>query len=70
MDFTFRIHDYKVGPKVIISDVWGGANRRELLFIMGSSGAGKSSVLDVITGRLVSPGATMRARVQLDGAPL
>ncbi|KAJ3038907.1 hypothetical protein HDV00_012829 [Rhizophlyctis rosea] len=57
--------DSKVKPRAILDDVSGTVASGELLAIMGSSGAGKSSLLNVLAGRF-SVG-TVTGEIKLDG---
>jgi ABC-type multidrug transport system ATPase subunit len=51
----------------ILDNVWGEVPRGETTAIMGSSGAGKSSLLNVLAGRAMSRGRiTVQAQVRLD----
>eukprot|EP00546_Thalassionema_frauenfeldii_P015699 CAMPEP_0178912098 /NCGR_PEP_ID=MMETSP0786-20121207/10067_1 /TAXON_ID=186022 /ORGANISM="Thalassionema frauenfeldii, Strain CCMP 1798" /LENGTH=564 /DNA_ID=CAMNT_0020584629 /DNA_START=254 /DNA_END=1951 /DNA_ORIENTATION=+ len=58
-------------PKKILNNVWGEAKEGELSAIMGSSGAGKTSLFNVLAGRVKSAGLiTVESDIRLGGAPV
>ena len=52
-----------IKPKVILSECWGAVHSGEVCAILGPSGAGKTSMLNVLAGRTIS---TRYASVQCD----
>jgi len=50
-DIEWNAINFKVGNKVILNDVWGKVSSRQVCAIMGPSGSGKSSLLNVLAGR-------------------
>jgi len=62
----FRRGHTSVSSKTILDDVSGVANPGQLLSIMGPSGGGKTSILNVLAGRIKPAQGTVR----LNGQPL
>jgi len=48
--------DFRAGETMILNKVWGTVKSGEVCCIMGASGAGKSSLLNVIAGRSTTSG--------------
>ena len=62
---NIRVVDGNVRMKQILNDVSGYAKPKEMLAIMGSSGCGKTSLLNVLAQRLaLTPGALMEGAVK------
>lgn len=52
---------------MILNDVWGEVPKKEVTAIMGGSGAGKTSLLNVLAGRIRSGGRlSLKASIRLD----
>eukprot|EP01083_Nonionella_stella_P295596 1004584_1 len=57
--------------KDLLQDVWGECPKKEITAIMGPSGAGKTSLLNIIAGRSRTGGAlTVTADVRLNNSPV
>mmetsp|Transcript_34033 Transcript_34033/g.96406 ORF Transcript_34033/g.96406 Transcript_34033/m.96406 type:complete len:193 (-) Transcript_34033:2071-2649(-) len=70
VDFAVRRYTVKTRSgerKEILSDVYGSANKGELMGIMGPSGAGKSTLLDTVAGVRPQPNAQHDSVVLLNG---
>ncbi len=55
-DISWRDLNFKVGDKSVLSNCWGNVAANEVCAIMGPSGSGKSSLLNVLAGRSSSTG--------------
>ena len=53
--------------KTIVNDISGGVKSGETLAILGPSGAGKTSLLNILTLNAISPGATCYGKCTLNG---
>jgi ABC-type multidrug transport system ATPase subunit len=61
---------FRVGEKKILQDCWGDVPNGRLMAIMGPSGSGKSSLLNVLAGRstsIASADIEVRGRVEVGG---
>lgn len=57
--------------KEILKDVWGTAKSGETTAILGASGAGKSSLFSILTGRVKSRGkVSVEHNIRLNGVPV
>lgn len=57
----------KSEPRALLSNVWGEVPKKEITAILGPSGAGKTSLLNILSGRARSGGKiTIAADVRLD----
>lgn len=67
-DIEWEDVSFKVGNNVILNKVWGKVNAGNLMCIMGPSGSGKSSLLNVLAGRSASTtGITIEGTVKVAG---
>ena len=68
----FTVTDAKGEKKVVLQDVAGRASPGTCTAIMGASGAGKTSLLNVLAARIVDGRANceVSATTKLNGAPL
>lgn len=63
-NFNFVVND----TKQVLTDVWGKVESGKICAIMGSSGAGKSSLLNIIAGRSASaPGIKISGKMTVGG---
>eukprot|EP00931_Biecheleriopsis_adriatica_P008404 TRINITY_DN109599_c0_g1_i1.p1 TRINITY_DN109599_c0_g1~~TRINITY_DN109599_c0_g1_i1.p1 ORF type:complete len:625 (+),score=149.82 TRINITY_DN109599_c0_g1_i1:59-1933(+) len=75
-NFTWKNVTYGVGKgnkaKQILADISGSLSSGEVCALMGPSGAGKTSLLNVLAGRIRSKGAGQRVEgsMLLDGNPI
>ena len=53
--------------KTIVNDISGGVKSGEILAILGPSGAGKTSLCNILTLNAISPGATCYGKCTLNG---
>lgn len=53
-DLKWKNINFNVGDKKILTDCWGEVKAGETCAVMGASGAGKSSLLNVLAGRSAS----------------
>lgn len=57
----------KSEPRALLSNVWGEVPKKEITAILGPSGAGKTSLLNILSGRARTGGKiTIEADVRLD----
>ncbi len=70
-DIEWNAINFKVGNKVILDNVWGKVNAGQVCAIMGPSGSGKSSLLNVLAGRS-APTITNKisGNIMVDGKPI
>lgn len=67
-DLKWMNVDFKVKDKQILKDCWGHVPSGSICAIMGGSGAGKSSLLNVLAGRSApAPGTSITGRVNVSG---
>ena len=71
-DFTWNTVNFTVnqagGTKSILKDCWGNVPSGNLCAVMGPSGSGKSSLLNVLAGRSSSaPGITVAGKIRVGG---
>ncbi|GAX22290.1 ATP-binding cassette, subfamily G (WHITE), member 2 [Fistulifera solaris] len=60
----------KIPDRRILQNVWGEVPKKETTAIMGSSGAGKTSLMNVLSGRTASGGnVQVKANITLDQVP-
>eukprot|EP00438_Fugacium_kawagutii_P014394 Skav221734 [mRNA] locus=scaffold542:423455:424120:- [translate_table: standard] len=63
--------DMKKGKKTILDDISGSMKGGEVCALMGPSGAGKTSLLNVLAGRVRSRGkVSVNGSILLDGNPI
>jgi hypothetical protein len=58
-DISWSSVNFTVKGKTILSNAWGDVKQGEVCAVMGPSGSGKSSVLNVLAGRSSSGGDTL-----------
>ena len=75
--FAFRV-TYKIpthskdgglADRMILDDVYGCAHSGEIMAIMGASGSGKTSLLNVLAGRVPTGGKLEKCALYIDGNP-
>jgi ABC-type lipoprotein export system ATPase subunit len=67
-DLRWSFVNYSVGKKQILHNCWGEVKSKQICAIMGLSGAGKSSLLNVLAGRLSSADdIRVEGKVQVGG---
>lgn len=60
--------NFRAKDKVILSDCWGKVNAGQVCAVMGPSGSGKSSLLNVLAGRSApAPGIFIEGRITVGG---
>ena len=56
--------------KTVINDITGLAKPGELLAVMGESGAGKTTFLNLVGGRALNQNLNVRGDIRMNGVPL
>ena len=75
--FAFRVtykipthsKDGELADRIILDDVYGCAHSGEIMAIMGASGSGKTSLLNVLAGRVPTGGKLEKCALYIDGKP-
>lgn len=70
LDATLHDPDVPRGHKVILKDIRGSVKAGQMLAILGPSGSGKSSLLNLLAGRITAnPNAHVTGSVLVNGQP-
>ncbi|KYG41115.1 hypothetical protein M433DRAFT_27795 [Acidomyces richmondensis BFW] len=68
-DVTVTVEDRKSNqPHHILSDINGIVKSGEMLALMGPSGSGKTTLLNVLAYQTISPHASIKAKIYINGA--
>eukprot|EP00924_Labyrinthula_sp_SR-Ha-C_P008281 maker-scaffold_11-snap-gene-8.38-mRNA-1 protein AED:0.01 eAED:0.01 QI:70/1/1/1/1/1/2/23/655 len=63
--------NYKIKEKKILNNITGRVEGGDVTALMGSSGAGKTSLMNVLAGRVVSGGdKVVQGKIQVNGVPM
>ena len=70
ISLTFKDLNIASGDKSILKNISGGVNSGHVLAIMGPSGAGKTSLLDLLAGRSTVSGFQLTGSISVNGKVL